>query len=60
LKCGTGTRCDKKMPELSTASKKPIKLIGWNWWDSPKGNLIPDLARGDYPDRSGNLLRDPT
>jgi hypothetical protein len=32
--------------------------IGWNWWDSPKRNLIPDLARGDY--HNWSLFRDPT
>jgi hypothetical protein len=30
----------KKMPGLSTPSKEPIELIGWNWWDTPKWNLI--------------------
>ncbi len=37
------TKCDKKMPGLSTPPKEPIEIIGWNWW-----NLIPDPIRGDY------------
>jgi hypothetical protein len=40
------------LPRLSTPSKGPIELIGWNWWDWPKRNLIPDQARGNYNNRS--------
>jgi hypothetical protein len=47
------------MPGLSTPSKEPTELIGWKRWDSPRRNLIPDPARGDYHSRSQTPLQRP-
>jgi hypothetical protein len=44
---------------MSTPLKMPIELIRWKRWDSPKRNLIPDPASGDYHNWSRTPLQRP-